>query len=54
MTSAETLVLATAVLLVVAVFLERNRGTFTPRTGVFLLTVAMLAVVAVLLHMVVP
>ena len=54
MNSAETLVLVAAALLVMAVFVERDRGTLTPRTGVLLLTVAMLAVVAALLHMVVP
>ena len=40
--------------LVVAVFAGGAMGTLSRRVGVFLLTVAMLAVVAALLHMVVP
>lgn len=52
MTSAEALVLAAAALMVLAVFVERDRGTITTRTGVLLLTSAMLAAVAALLHMV--
>ena len=39
--------------LVLAVFVQGGRGTLTPRAGVLLLTVAMLAVVAALLHMLV-
>jgi hypothetical protein len=54
MTSAEALVLVAALLLVLAVFVEGGRGTITTRAGVLLLTVAMLAVVAALLHMVAP
>ncbi len=53
MTSAEALVLVAAALLVLAVFVQGGRGTLTPRAGVLLLTVAMLAVVAALLHMLV-
>ncbi len=54
MTLAEALVLVAAALLVLAVFVEGGRGTITTRSGVLLLTVAMLAVVAALLHMVAP
>ena len=54
MTSAEGLVLVMAATLAVAVFVEGGRGTITTRAGVLLLTVAMLAVVAALLHMAVP
>ena len=54
MTSAEALVLVAAAGLVVAVFVEGNTGILTPRVGVLLLVVAMLAVVAALLHMVAP
>ena len=52
MTSAEVLVLVAATLLTVAVFVEGDRGTLTVRAGVLLLILAMLAVVAALLHMV--
>ncbi len=51
MTSAEVLVLVAAAGLVVAVFVEGGRGTITTQSGVLLLTLAMLAVVAALLHM---
>jgi hypothetical protein len=51
MTAAEALVLVAAALLVLAVFVQGGRGTLTPRAGVLLLTLAMLAVVAALLHM---
>ncbi len=50
MTSAEALVLAAAALLVVAVFAAEGRGTITTRVGVLLLTLAMLAAVAALVH----
>ncbi len=53
MTSAEALVLVAAAGLVVAVFAAGAMGTLSRRVGVFLLTVAMLAVVAALLHMLV-
>ena len=53
MTSAEALVLAAAAGLVVAVFVEGNTGTLAPRSGVLLLTLAMVAVVAALVHMLV-
>ena len=51
MTQAEALVLVLAAVLVVAVFVKGSRGTITTRTGVLLLTSAMLAAVAALLHM---
>ena len=51
MTLAEALVLVAATLLAVAVFMEGRKGTLTSRAGVLLLTLAMLAVVAALLHM---
>ena len=51
MTSAETLVLLAATLLAAVVFVEGTKGTLTSRVGVLLLTLAMLAAVAVLLHM---
>ena len=54
MTSAEALVLVAAVILAVMVFVEGTKGTLIPRVGVFLLTLAMLAVLAALLHMVAP
>ncbi len=54
MTLAEALVLVAAALLVLAVFVVGRDGTLTPRVGVLLLTLAMLAVVAALLHMVTP
>jgi hypothetical protein len=54
MTSAEALVLVAAALLVLAVFVEGGRGNITTRAGVLLLAVAMLAVVAALLHMIAP
>jgi uncharacterized membrane protein len=50
MTQAEALVLVLAVVLVIAVFVEGTRGTLTPWVGVLLLTFAMLAVAAALLH----
>ncbi len=40
-----------AVVLAVAVFVVGTRGTLTPRVGVLLLTLAMLAAVVALLHM---
>ena len=51
MTSAEALVLVTAVLLAMAVFVKDAQETITPRMGVFLLTVAMAAAGAAFLHM---
>ncbi len=51
MTLAEALVLVAATLLAVVVFMEGRKGTLTSRAGVLLLTLAMLAVVAALLHM---
>ena len=53
MTQAEALVLVLAVVLVVAVFVKGTRGTLTSRVGVLLLTLAMLAVVAALVHLMV-
>ncbi len=51
MTLAEALVLVAATILAVVVFMEGRKGTLTSRAGVLLLTLAMLAVVAALLHM---
>jgi hypothetical protein len=51
MTPAEDLVLAMAALLGVMVFVEGAKGTLTSRAGVLLLALAMLAVVAALVHM---
>ncbi len=51
MTQAEVLVMATAAILAVVVFAEGRDGTLTPRVGVLLLTLAMLAAVAALVHM---
>ena len=50
MTQAEALVLVLAVVLVITVFVEGTRVTLTPWVGVLLLTFAMLAVAAALLH----
>ena len=50
MTSAEALVLMAAAGLVVAVVVEGDTGILTHRVGVLLLTLAMLAVVAALVH----
>jgi hypothetical protein len=52
MTLAEGLVLAAAAILVAVVFVEAPKGTITPRVGVLLLTLAMLASIAALLYMV--
>ena len=52
MTSAETLALVAATLLTVMVFVEGRKGTLALPVGVLLLTVAMLAAVAALVHMV--
>ena len=51
MTPAEVAVLTLATMLFVVVFVEATRGTLTPRMGVLLLTLAVLAVVAVLLRL---
>ena len=51
MNLAEALVLVLATILAVAVFMEGRRGTLTSRAGVLLLTLAMVAAVAALLHM---
>ena len=50
MTSAEGLVLVSATFLVLGVMVEGGRGTLPPRMGVLLLTLALLAVFAALLH----
>ena len=52
MTPAEVPVLTLATMLFVVVSVEGTRGTLTPRMGVPLLTLAMLAAVAALLHVV--
>ena len=52
MTSAEALVLVAAALLVLAVFVEEGRGTITAPVGAFSLTLALLAVLVVLLRVV--
>ena len=49
-TLAEALVLVAATLLAVVVFMEGRNGTLTSRAGVLLLTLAMLAAVAALVH----
>ncbi len=51
MTLVELLVLVAAVLLGVVVFAEGKDGTLAARVGMFLLTLAMLAAVVALLHM---
>jgi hypothetical protein len=51
MTWAEALVLVVAAILAVLVFMKARMGTLTSRAGVFLLTLAMLAALAALLHM---
>jgi Na+-translocating ferredoxin:NAD+ oxidoreductase RnfD subunit len=53
MTSAEDLVLAVAMLLAVVVFVERRKGTFAIPVGMLLLTLAMVAVIAALVHLLV-
>ncbi len=53
MTSTEELVLAVATLLAVVVFVEGRKGTLAVPVGVLLLTLAMLAVVAALMHLMV-
>ncbi len=53
MTPAENLVLATAAVLAGLVLVEGRNGTIAVPLGVLLLTLAMLAAVAALLHMVV-
>ena len=50
MTSAETLVLLAAVLLVLAVFVEAGKDALSSRVGAFFLSVALLAVFVALLH----
>ncbi len=50
MTPAENLVLAVAAVLAVVVFVEGRNGTIAVPVGVLLLTLAMLAVAAALLH----
>ena len=52
MTWAEDLLLAVATLLAVVVFVERRKGVITIPVGVLLLTLAMLAAVAALVHVV--
>ena len=44
-------VLTLATMLFVVVFVEETKGTLTPRMGVLLLTLAMLATLAVILHL---
>ncbi len=51
MTPAENLVLAVAAVLAVVVFVEGRNGAIAVPVGVLLLTLAMLAAVAALLHM---
>jgi hypothetical protein len=51
-TWAEDLVLAVATLLAVVVFVEGRKGVITVPVGVLLLTLAMLAAVAALVHVV--
>ena len=53
MTSQEGLVLAAAVLLAAAVFVQGKNGTLGPGAGLVLLTLVMLATAAALLHMLV-
>ncbi len=50
MTLAEALVLVASAGLAVAVFVEGDTGTLTPRVGVLLLVLALLAAFAALLH----
>ena len=50
MTSAETLELLAAALLVLAVFVEAGKGTIRPRAGKLLLGLAVLAVFVALAH----
>ncbi len=54
MSRAEAMVLATAMVLSVAVVAEGRVGTLNPRVGAFLLALAILAGFAALLHMVAP
>ncbi len=51
MTPAEGLVLGAAALLVVVVFAQARNGALSTGAGVLLLTLAMLATVAALLHL---
>ncbi len=51
MIPAENLVLAVAAVLAVVVFVEGRNGAIAVPVGVLLLTLAMLAAVAALLHM---
>jgi hypothetical protein len=51
MTPAEVAVLTLATMLLAVVIVEEAKGTLTPLTGVLLLTLAVLAVFAVLLHL---
>ena len=51
MAPAEKLVLVAATLLAVVVLVERAEGTLTSRVGVLLLTLAILAASAAVLHM---
>ena len=51
MTEAEALVLLVATILVVAVFVEGRKGAIPAPIGMLLLTLAMVAAVAALLHM---
>ena len=51
MTPAEVAVLTLATMLLAVVIVEEGKGTLTPLMGVLLLTLAMLAVFAVLLHL---
>jgi hypothetical protein len=51
MISSEAVVLAVAVLLAVVVFMRGRKGTLTPRMGVLLLALAMLAALAAFVHM---
>ncbi len=46
--------LVAATLLLLAVFVEDGRGTITAPVSVFFLTLALLALAAVLLHVVAP
>ena len=50
-TSAETLVLLAAALMALAVAVEAGKGALGPRAGAFFLSVALLAVLAALVHM---
>ena len=53
MTSAEDLVLAVAMLLAVVVFVEGRKGPLAIPVGILLLTLAIVAVVAALVHLLV-